>query len=377
MRKESIPNQALQMDLLFLPIVAALLLLASCGGSSSGETAATADNTALSNLGEKIYFDSNLSNPVGQSCASCHLPAAGFADPDNGMPTSEGAIIGRFGNRNTPTASYAAHIPAFHFEAGGAGGGQFVGGQFLDGRASSLELQAQAPFLNTLEMNMANEEAVIVQVRLASYAAEFETVFGDDSLADASTAYVQLSQAIAAFERTGLFSPFSSKFDAVQSGADVFTVAEQNGRALFNGKADCARCHRTPNPAAEVFSDFEYKNIGVPANPANPFLTLAPVFNPDGLAFVDLGLGDVLGDANENGKFRTPTLRNIATTAPYMHNGVFDNLSEVIEFYNRRDLDAVVPEVNQNIDNRGNIGELGLTPGEINDLIAFLQSLSD
>ncbi|MFT5657443.1 MAG: cytochrome c peroxidase [Gammaproteobacteria bacterium] len=355
-------------------------LLAGCGGGSSTattEATVTTDTTAQAALGEKLFSDSNLSNPPGQSCASCHLPTAGFADPDNNQPTSEGSIGGRFGNRNSPTASYAAHIPDFRFEVGGPGGGRYVGGQFLDGRASTLEVQALAPFLNIVEMNMASEAAVIDQIKLASYAAEFETVFGSGALDDTATAYQQVSQAIAAFERTAVFAPFNSKRDNVQSGAAVFTVAEQNGQAVFNGKGDCARCHRTGNGNPEVFSNFEYRNIGTPANPNNPFLTLDASLNPDGASFVDLGLGAAVNEVAQNGKFRTPTLRNVNETGPYMHNGVFTTLTEVVNFYNRRDVDGIVPEVNQNIDNAGNIGNLNLTPGEVQDLVAFLQTLSD
>ena len=355
-------------------------LLAGCGSSSSTEAAATAtavDTTAQATLGEKLYFDTNLSNPPGQSCAVCHLPTSGFADPDNGQPTSEGAITGRFGNRNSPTASYAAQIPEFSFVTGGPGGGHYVGGQFLDGRASTLELQALGPFLNILEMNMESEAAVIDQIKLATYAAEFETVYGTGALDNSATAYQQVSQAIAAFERTAVFSPFNSKFDAVQNGTDTFTVAEQNGQNLFNGRGNCVRCHNTGNGSPQVFSDFEYRNIGTPANPANPFLTLDSSLNPDGAGFVDLGLGSAINEVAQNGKFRTPTLRNINTTAPYMHNGVFNTLTEVVNFYNRRDVDGIVPEVNQNIDNGGNIGNLNLTPAEIQDLVAFMQTLSD
>ena len=256
------------------------------------------------------------------------------------------AIAGRFGNRNAPTANYAAHIPEFQFDAAAPGGGQFVGGQILDGRASRLELQAQGPFLNVLEMNMADEAAVIAQVKLADYADDFESVFGANSLDDIESAYQQVSQAIAAFERTDLFSPFTAKFDAVRSGSDVFSIAEQNGQNLFNGKADCVRCHSTDNASPQVYSDFEYKNIGVPTNPNNPFLTLDASLNPDGATFIDPGLGGAIADTRENGKFRTPTLRNINETGSYMHNG-------------------------------GNIGNLGLTTDEIDDLIAFLQTLSD
>jgi cytochrome c peroxidase len=226
-------------------------------------------------------------------------------------------------------------------------------------------------------MNMTSEADVVAEVVVSDYAEDFEVVFGIGALDDIPQAYQQIAQAIAAFERTEIFSPFNSKFDAVQAGNDVFTVAEQRGRNIFNGRADCNRCHQTPGNNAELFTDFEYKNIGVPANPNNPFLTLDISLNPDGVAFVDTGLGGVLNDANENGKFRTPTLRNIAITAPYMHNGVFDTLTEVVEFYNRRDVDAVIPQVNQNVDNGGNIGNLNLSAGEIQDLVAFLEMLTD
>ena len=359
------------------------LLLAGCGSSSTTVpttttiTTTAVDKTAQESVGEKLYFDTNLSNPPGQSCASCHLPNAGFADPDNGQPTSEGAIAGRFGNRNSPTASYASQIPEFSFVTGGPGGGHYVGGQFLDGRASTLELQALGPFLNVLEMNMASEAAVIDQIKLATYATEFETVYGNGALDDSATAYQQVSQAIAAFERTAVFSPFNSKFDAVQNGTDGFTVAEQNGQNLFNGKGNCTRCHGTGNGSPEVFSDFEYRNIGTPANPTNPFLTLDSSLNPDGAGFVDFGLGSAVNEVAQNGKFRTPTLRNVNATAPYMHNGVFNTLTEVVNFYNRRDVDGTTPEVNQNVDNGGNIGNLNLTPAEVQDLVAFMQTLSD
>ncbi|MCP4767701.1 MAG: c-type cytochrome [Gammaproteobacteria bacterium] len=376
-----------QLETLFVPGLLIIVLLSGCGsGGSGGETAearevvetetATETLSEIATLGREIYFDENLSSPVGQSCASCHLPDAGFADPDQHFPVSEGAIGGRFGARNAPTASYAAFIPEFEFVPDGAGG-HYRGGQFLDGRASTLELQAQGPFLNPLEMNMADKAAVIDAIRTADYAADFLGVFGDTALDNVDQAYEQLATAIAAFERSSLFAPFDARFDAVIAGADVFTLAEQNGQNLFNGRANCNRCHSSGRGPGQVFSDFEYHNIGVPANPANPFLTLPPALNPDGNGFVDNGLGAVLGEVDQNGKFRTPTLRNVALTAPYMHNGVFDTLEEVVEFYNQRNVDGVVAEVAQNVDNAGNIGNLGLTPGEIQDLVAFMQTLSD
>ncbi|MFT5504568.1 MAG: cytochrome c peroxidase [Gammaproteobacteria bacterium] len=333
-------------------------------------------DASLATLGEKLYFDENLSNPAGQSCASCHLPEAGFADPDQHFPVSEGVISSQFGARNAPTASYAAHIPDFSFDQTN-NGGEFTGGQFWDGRASTLEDQAKGPFLNPLEMNMADAKAVVDAVRVSEYAEEFEQVFGASTLLDSESAFEFIAQAIAEFERTDLFSPFTSKFDAVQADDDVFTQSEANGQGLFNQKADCRRCHNTNGNGAEFFTDFEYKNVGVPANPNNPFLTLDASFNPDGTEFIDFGLGAVLNESNHNGKFRTPTLRNIATTAPYMHNGVFNTLEEVIQFYNRRDVDQIEAEVDDNVDNGGNIGNLELTQTEIADLADFLRTLTD
>ena len=327
----------------------------------------------LSAVGENLYFDENLSSPAGQSCASCHLPEAGFADPDNHFPVSEGVVSGRFGSRNSPTTSYAASIPVFQFDANR---NIFLGGQFLDGRANTLEEQAQGPFLNPLEMNN-TKQGVVEAVRLSNYASDFEAVFGVGSLADIDVAYERIAQAIAEFERSEVLSPFSSKFDAVQANADLFTQAEQRGLNIFNGKADCARCHRINNNARPLFTDFTYHNLGVQANINNPFYNLDSSLNPEGNTFVDLGLGAVINDVRENGKFRVPTLRNIALTAPYMHNGVFNDLQQVIEFYNTRDTnpEQFPAEVEENKDRR--IGDLRLSPGEINDLIAFLNTLSD
>ena len=225
-------------------------------------------------------------------------------------------------------------------------------------------------------MGNASASEVINKVAQSTYATEFELLFGDDILLDSDRAYNYLADAIAAFERTAIFSPFSSKFDQVQAGTASFTNAERQGQTVFNNKGDCQRCHGTNAAGAntnnpEIFSDFSYKNIGVPSNP------LLPAFIEDPL-FIDLGLGAQSGNDRNNGQFRVSTLRNIANTAPYMHNGVFTTLREVINFYNTRDTSFTeVPEVSQNLDQGGRIGELNLTENEIDNLIAFLETLSD
>ena len=335
------------------------------------------DTTMLVNLGNLLYHDANLSNPIGQSCASCHDLNTGFDDPNTANPTSVGADGSSFGTRNSPTASYSAHIPVPQNPvAGGAQG--LIGGLFLDGRAASLEDQAKGPFLNPVEMGNASASEVINKVAQSTYASEFELLFGDGILLDTDRAYDYVADAIAAFERTSIFSPFSSKFDQVQAGTATFTNAERLGQEIFNNKGDCQRCHGTNGAGAntntdtpEIFSDFSYKNIGVPSN------TLLPAFIEDPL-FIDLGLGAQSGNTRNNGQFRVSTLRNIANTAPYMHNGVFTTLREVINFYNTRDTTFTeIPEINQNVDQGGRIGELNLTENEIDNLIAFLETLSD
>jgi cytochrome c peroxidase len=327
------------------------------------------ETSMLVNLGNQIYHDTNLSEPIGQSCASCHDINTGFDDPNDSNPTSLGADGSSFGTRNSPTASYSAHIPPPTINGLG-GRAELIGGLFLDGRATSLEEQAKGPFLNALEMGNASEQSVIEKVAESTYALEFESLFGEGIFEDNERAYNYVADAIAAFERTRLFSPFSSKFDRVQAGTDNFTAAEARGQNIFNNKGDCLRCHHT-NQGPEIFSDFTYKNIGVPSN------RILPAFINDP-TFVDLGLGGGNGNARNNGEFRVSTLRNIANTGPYMHNGVFTTLREVIDFYNTRDTTfSDDPEVNQNIDQGGRIGELRLSNNEIEDLIIFLESFTD
>ena len=126
-----------------------------------------------------------------------------------------------------------------------------------------------------------------------------------------------------------------------------------------------------------MFTDFTYDNLGTPRNPENPFYSLPTELNPDGYAYVDLGLGKTVNDPAQNGKFRVPTLRNVAVTPPYMHNGVFKTLFSVVAFYNTRDVaDWPAPEVNVNV-NRDELGNLGLSSQEVEDLVAFLRTLTD
>jgi cytochrome c peroxidase len=333
----------------------------------------------LARLGEELFFDERLSSPAGQACASCHVPEAAFTDPETREPTSEGAIRGRFGARNSPTAAYARFSPPFRYNAEDE---VFEGGQFLDGRASTLEEQAKGPFLNALEMNNASKAEVVGKVRKAPYAWRFFQVYGPRAFDNVDAAYDNIANAIAAFERTPRFSPFSSKYDAFLAGRARLSAKEARGLALFEAadKGNCAACHpsaTSDDGTPPLFTDFTYDNLGVPRNPRNPFYRQEARFNPDGFAYVDLGLGGALGEPGENGKFKVGSLRNIAVTAPYMHNGAFKTLGEVVHFYNTRDTQPWPAAEYAETVNHDELGNLGLSAEEEDAIVAFLKTLTD
>jgi len=369
-------------------IITGLLLLTICYGISckSNKNANSINNIDISNLSKKealgklLFFDENLSTPVGQSCASCHDPKFGFADPDIDIPVSQGVIPeDRFGNRNSPTAAYASFSPDLHWDEEEE---VYVGGQFWDGREPNIVAQAKGPFLNVLEMNNPDEASVVNKVKDAEYSGMFEEVFGFGALDETSRAYHYIADAIAAYESSIEVNQFSSKFDCQISGNEVFTEQELLGLQLFvaEDKGNCAACHpNTAGPYSEkpLFTDFTYDNLGTPINPKNPFYFIPLEFNPDGEEFIDYGLGGFLKKDSEMGKVKVPTLRNVALTPPYMHNGVFSTIKEVVDFYNTRDIkEWPEPEVAENI-NIDELGDLGLTDEEVDALVAFMETLTD
>lgn len=348
-------------------------LLAACGKEKNEITVVPVEKVQLGRL---IFFDSTLSNPIGQSCSSCHSPAAAFSDPAHGI-SSAGVQPGLFGHRNSPAITYTSFTPTFRFDLTDS---VYIGGFFLDGRAASLQRQAQQPFLNPLEMNNRDLAMVVAKLQQAPYYPMFRQVYG--AAADPATLFDQMGDALAQFEQSRELNAFSSKFDAVEQGKAVFTAQEARGLALFNDakKGNCAACHpSTPDEESGkvLFTDYTYDNIGVPKNPANPFYFLPAVHNPDGPAFKDRGLGGFLGDPAYDGAFKVPSLRNVALTAPYFHNGFFTTLEEVVHFYNSRDVEAFpAPEFPATV-NRTELGNLQLTKEEEADIVAFLRTLSD
>jgi cytochrome c peroxidase len=382
----------------------AALILAAYAGTVS----ANAGLSPVEELGKFLLFDTDLSTPAGQECAFCHALEVGFTGPDSKINAEgavyPGAVHKRFGNRKPPAAAYAGESPVLHYDETD---GVWVGGMFWDGRATGETLgdplaeQAQGPFLNPLEQNNPSARLVCIKVSRSSYAGLFEQVWGSDSLdcvKDVYGVYEKIARSIAAYERSAEVNPFSSKFDYWLAGQATLTPQEEEGRLLFEGKAQCAACH--PGP---LFTDFTYDNLGVPKNPANPFYDMPPRFNPDGEDFVDAGLGGFLEGAGyiptvyeaEWGKVKVPTLRNVDRrpnpefVKAFGHNGYFKSLEAIVHFYNTRDVlptctaglvEGVdcwpAPEVAANV-NTDELGDLGLTDAEEAALVTFLRTLSD
>ncbi len=352
--------------------VFALLALSQCSKRDNETTTYDfehnlADLNQVQIIGKKIFFDKNLSSPAGQSCASCHNPATGFSDPAL-KPFSEGAVAGRFGNRNAPPLGYLSFSPVRYFDNVDS---TFVGGLFLDGRVNSLKEQVRFPLLNHLEMNNGSISEVVTKVSQANYATLFKNTFGKNIFDDTTAAFDAISKAVAEFERSEQVSPFSSKYDAYLDGEASLTPQELRGLQLFNdtAKGKCANCH--PSDAdndfgAALFTDFTYDNIGLPHNP-NATTSQS-----------DWGLGAIVNNPSMNGQFKVPSLRNVAVSAPYFHNGYFDNLNDAVRFYSERDVPGKfpAPEASQNV-NKDELGDLHLTPQEIDDIVAFLKTLTD
>jgi cytochrome c peroxidase len=342
-------------------------------GCSSNEHEPKATTSA--ELGALLFDDPRLSEPAGQACSDCHAPAMAFADPEDDR-TSVGVVPGRFGVRNAQSAMYAGFTPPLHEDPTT---GRMAGGLFWDGRANTLEDQAGMPLLNPLEMNNPDKAAVVAKVR-AYYGPELRAIHGTDALADVDRAFGHVTAALAAHERSASFAPFSSKYDRFLAGAAQLDEHEARGLAIFEDPArgNCASCHPsrpTADGAPPVFTNFAYENLGVPRFNNNPFYHLDRALNPLGEAHVDRGLGEATKQPKHDGMFRVPTLRNVARTTPYGHNGYFRRLDEIVAFHSPDSAQARDPEVAPTT--REHLGSSPLSEQDIADLVAFLRTLTD
>lgn len=317
-------------------------------------------------IGKRIFLDTNLSRPRGQGCISCHFPGAAFADP---RPVSPGAVPGRQGRRNAPSLMYAALIPGFAYDDFLTRDGEEIfaweGGLFHDGRARDLFDQVQKPFFDPSEMNLPNEAALASRLRQAGYAAEFRKWVGKDVWSNDQKLNYHAYRALVEFLREPMFRPFNARIDDFLNGdPNALNEAEKRGLKVFREAGKCADCHflephSWPRP---LLSDFGYDNLGAPSRGKK-----------------DPGLGAVTKSPDELGQFRAPSLRNIALTAPYMHNGSIATLREVMEFYNKRDLEPQRwgPTDYPETVNREDMGDLGLTDQQVADLTALMDAFTD
>lgn len=280
-------------------------------------------------LGRSLFYDPILSLNDGQSCGSCHNQSFGFTD--NGNRTSVG-VEGIFGDRNSMAIMNLAWDRHF----------------FWDGRSFSLEHQALEPVPNPIEMNISWPDALQKLNSHPEYPQRFKEAFGTEVI-DSN----MVTNAIAQFERTLISS--ESKYDKYRRGEVQLSPLERQGEGLFfSEKADCFHCHNWP-----IFNSGDFHNNGLQQ----------PI--------IDRGRAEVTGNPADAGKFKAPSLRNIAVTGPYMHDGRFNTLEEVVEFYNsgvNQNSPTVDPVMVKS--NRVN-GSLGLTAQDKQALVAFLRTLTD
>ncbi len=388
-------------------------------------------------LGRELFFD-KISDPGRMSCSTCHEPRVGWTVPVPGInqrgAVFPGSVPRRSGGRKPPTVAYVSFAPILTVTATTR-----RGGNFWDGRATGEKLgtptadQALGPFVNHVEQNNPDKRDVCEHVAAAKYAGLFAQVWqgridcGTPEAVELS--YNRVALSIAAFEASSEVNAFTSKFDAVLRNEAQLTPQEARGLELFNVKGQCSGCHRsTANSAAfpgtpPLFTTFGFANIGTPKNPLNPFYGMDTVLlddgtpiNPLGADWVDLGLGGFLATRTDGlaafakvnmGRQKFPTVRNVDkrpnTVFPkaYGHNGYFKSLKSIVHFYNTRDIkprcpdeftterDALsqgcwpAPEVAANLlapnndPARPDIGNLGLTEAEEDDIVAFMRTLSD
>jgi len=381
--------------------LSSLLFLSGCGSSSSSSS----DELKPSQkLGKLLFFDKNISKTRSTNCATCHDPDHAFIDARyqksdiNQTLFVHGAFsVGddgvSLGGRNSPTASYAMFSPTF-----GEKDDVYKGGQFHDGRASTLKVQAMGPPLDGAEMMMPNKDSVVERIKEnEEYIKQFKALYGEDIFDDSNKTFDKMAEAISDFEKTKEFAPFDSKFDRWVEGKVEFSKLEQKGFDLFNSdKTNCRLCHTLDSTAIsldktgenrELFTNYEYENIGTPRNISAMNRRAELGLQPTDATFK--GLGGLLNNSTHDGKSRVPTLRNIAVTDPYMSNGKFQKLRTTIEFYDFMSGKGVhninketgkawgVNDFPATINNEKLGKTKTLTDDDVNALIAFLRTLTD
>ncbi|CAE6867707.1 hypothetical protein R69746_08205 [Paraburkholderia aspalathi] len=362
-------------------------MLAACGGGSSSSSDASSPSGSTSSplgasapaastlsqkaqLGQTIFFDKTLSGNKNMSCASCHDPAYAYGPP-NSLSVQLGSDLSLAGVRAVPSLRYKAMTPPYADDAANPDGvtqNAPGGGFMLDGRAATLATQPALPLLNPIEMNNSSPDAVVKAVQNGAYAAQFQQLYGQGVFGNATTAFTDIGDALQQFQTEDpSFTPYTSKFDLYIGNkvGGTLTAAETRGLQLFNDTtvgAGCASCHYVGanfQGSVGLMTDFTYQAIGAPRNDASIPNSPDPIPANTNTSYYDMGLcgpyatihipGSTTSDAGPDsftginvpdpycGRFKVPTLRNVATRSVFFHNGVFHSLVQVLTFYNTRD----------------------------------------
>jgi cytochrome c peroxidase len=392
---------------------AAMLVLALCAAGKAAQPPSRAEvraqAAALAALGKMLFADPRLSPSGALACTSCHDPLRAFGPP-NALPVQMGGLDGRQpGRRAVPSVRYLQAVPPFTEHSFGSGdeGDDSIdngptGGLDWDGRVDSGHEQARVPLLTSYEMANGSPEGVADKALAAGYGPAFAAIYGQAILDDKGRLFAAILKAFEVYEQDWrTFYPYSSKYDAYLRGETTLSPAEARGLSLFErrDKGNCSSCH-VSRPGADgtppQLTDYGLIALGVPRNPAIPA-------NADP-GYFDLGLCGPLrtdfGDrAGYCGRFRTPTLRNVATRRTFFHNGVVHSLRDAVAFYATRDTDParwyptlpdgrpdrfddLPPRYRANLDMAPPFGGVpggrpALTDQEIDDIVAFLGTLTD
>ncbi|MFM0512743.1 cytochrome-c peroxidase [Paraburkholderia sp. RL17-373-BIF-A] len=357
------------------------VVLAACGGGSSSSSDASSPSSGASapaastlsqkaQLGQTIFFDKSLSSNKNMACASCHSPAYAYGPP-NSLSVQLGSDPSLSGVRAVPSLRYKAMTPPYDDNAANPDGvtqNAPGGGFMLDGRATTLATQPAFPLLNPIEMNNSSPDVVVKAVQSGPYAARFQQVYGQGVFGNTMAAFNDIGDALQQFQiEEPSFETYTSKFDLYIGNklGGTLTAAETRGLKLFNDTtngAGCAACHYVGanfQGSVGLMTDFTYQAIGAPRNDASIPNNTDPIPANTNASFVDMGLcgpyatihipGSATSGAGPDsftgvnvpdpycGRFKVPTLRNVATRSVFFHNGVFHSLVQVINFYNTRD----------------------------------------
>ncbi|MCE1236049.1 MAG: c-type cytochrome [Hyphomicrobiales bacterium] len=362
----------------------------------------------LTELGRQIFFDPSLSGSGAMSCSSCHDPAYGYGPKPGGVIALGGPRLDQPGVRAVPSLRYLRERPDFteHFmerdDDGEIEDAGPTGGLTWDGRFDRAQDQNLVPLLSPIEMANPSPEAVVAKLEKAPYADRFREIFGASVFENRADAFAAALDALAAFERSPAdFTPYTSRYDAWLAEKIELTPQELRGLRLFmnENKGNCGTCHPGETTGLDTppqFSDWGFVALGVPRNAEIPA-------NADP-AHIDLGLcgpdrTDFTDRSDYCGRFRTPSLRNVAVRAGHFHNGVFNTLREAVAFYATRDTDPGrwypkradgtvakfddLPEAyHDNVETGAPFGRRpgdapALTDAEIDDVVAFLKTLTD